>query len=314
MSDKFTGEKTIPLKTKLLDCWISYLGAVTTLLRSRGIKCDLTEVAGMSGYAFIVNIHPELLPTGPVAFDWEVLVEGTQALGIQTELVAVELSDNEAELYQELFLRVREEIDENRCCIIWGAGDGPEFNLVCGYCDDAYVVLKSNGNRLVRYDRLKAIWRLAGVFFGEPVAVERKGAERKAILRAVKLLQGMAPCFDAEYHSGFKAFQTWAELVKAGRADNYGFIYNLMCYYELQMFAAGFCARLASRHQKIAVQLKNAAKFFQWSFENLKQIKDIAPEPDEQFPNPDQISKLLKECAELNSQAVQELERALSLV
>ncbi|MGB9743007.1 MAG: hypothetical protein ACP5JB_07725 [candidate division WOR-3 bacterium] len=314
MSSEFTGEKIVPIRVQPPDCWLSYLGAVATLLRSRGVKCDLTAVAGLSGYAFIINIHPELLPTGPVAFDWEVLIEGTQALGLETELVAVERGPDDPELFRELFLRVREEIDQDRCCIVWGAGDGPEFRLVCGYRNDAYVVLSPGGNRLVRYDRLMAVWRIAGIFFGEPVELDPKNEERKAVLRAVKLLRGTAPCFDAEYHYGARAFRVWAESVTAGSADDYGFIYNLMCYYELQMFAAGFCVRLARQHRQAGVHLGKAGDFFKRSFKNLAQIETMAPNAASRQKNALRIAELLNECAHLNEQAVEELERALVLM
>lgn len=314
MSDRFIGEKIIDIKTQPLDCWVSYLGAVTTLLRSRGIRCDLTDVAGMSGYAFIINIHPELLPTGPVAFDWEVLIEGTQALGFQTELVAVERGEDDEEMFTELFLRVREEIDENRCCIVWGAGDGPEFNLITGYSDDCYVVLKRSGNWRIRYNRLKALWRIAGIFFEARLEANRRSETRKAILRAVKLLRGAVPCFDAEYHYGFQAFSAWAEAVARGEGDEYGFIYNLMCYYELQMFAGGFCVRVARENKSAAVLLKNAAHCFRGSFENLERIKALTDNLKEWNKSSARICELLRDCARLNEEAVKELERALTLM
>ncbi|MGQ9708126.1 MAG: hypothetical protein ACUVUR_04550 [bacterium] len=304
-------------------CWVSYTGAVTTVLRERGIKCDITDVAGMSGYAFIVNIHPELLPTGPVAFDWEVLIEGTQALGIQTELVAVERGGDEG-LFAELFTRVREEIDSGRCCIVWGASDAPEFGVVYGYNNDCYVVLaadnKKGGNQrqLIKYNEIKALWRIAAVFFNEKLKMDKQKQEQRAIIRAVKLLRGLHSCFAAEYHYGTNAFQTWSEAIDKGRFNPLGHTYNIMCYHELQMCAASFCQRLANRWNKPKEDLREAGESFRRSFERLEEIKRITPMAENEIKEARGLrtitAELLRGCARDNEQALQALERALGLM
>ncbi len=315
MGAQFSGEKIIDPNFSPPDCLISYLGAMTALLRARGIRCDLTDVAGMSGYAFIINIHPELLPTGPVAFDWEVLIEGTRALGVEVELVAVARGDNDEANFTELFQRVREEIEAGRPCIVWGAGDGPQFGLVTGYRQDRYVVTGAKGKREeINYDQLKAVWRIAAIFAGERFEPEYRREERKAVVRAVRLLHGTVACFDAEYFSGVRAFSVWGDAVARGRADYEGLIYNLLCYYELQLLAAGFCVRLAKKHPQAAPDLKNAAHCFQNSFHNLEQAGKLASSPAEVRQNSEPIAKLLRACGEQNEQAAGELERAFGLM
>ncbi|MCR4423050.1 MAG: hypothetical protein WHU95_01645 [candidate division WOR-3 bacterium] len=327
-------EKVVDVQLTPPWSWVSYVGAVTAVLRSRGVKCDFTDVAGMSGYAFVINIDPELLPTGPVAFDWEVLVEGTQALGLETELVAVERGADEQELAAELFERVRAEIDAGRLCIVWGAGDAPEFGIVYGYRGDSYLVRSSRSCRVhkekkalgpadepeppVRFDSLKAPWRLAGLFFGERIKPDAELQERQAISRGVKLLRGQHACFDSNYYYGASAFRSWGDVLKRGRADPVGNVFNLMCYWELQMFATGFCQRLAKRRKSAAVPLAEAAALFQSSLKNLERLKSQLPnnveEGIEDWVATTGAVNLLEECAAFNEKAAAALERALALM
>ncbi len=312
----FHAMRVIEIKFDYPDVWVSYVGTVTALLRYRGIKCDLTDVAGMSGYAFIVNIHPELLPTGPVEFDWWILGEGTRSMGIETELVAVEGEDDD--LFMELFTRVKDEIDAGNCCVVWGAGDAPEFGLVCGYREQYYLVQRQNDVRQeIKYDELKTLGRLAGVFFGERITVDEESSTREAIGRAIKLLRGLAPCFSGEYFYGATAFRTWADAVAKCRFDKLGFIYNLMCYWELQMWAAGFCRRLAKRWQEAKHCLNKAGEMFACSFNNLDQIKQMVGEPGSLSlteSSMETVVTLLKQCADFNESAVGELEQAWILI
>lgn len=333
MVDNWTGEKVLAVKLIPPCAWVSYVGAVTSVLRARGIKCDFTDVAGMSGYAFVVNIHPELLPTGPVAFDWEVLIEGTQALGVETELVVVEREDDDRELEAELFERVQSEIDAGRCCILWGAGEAPEFGIVYGYRGDSYLVRSSrscrgqgemkplcpdeNPEAPVRYDNLNAPWRLAALFFGERVKPDVKLQERQAISRGVKLLRGQSACFDSGYYYGASAFRSWGDILERGRADPVGNAFNLMCYWELQMLAAGFCYRLAKKSKGAAPALYEAGKFFQISMSNLEKLKErFLPKEGtlDNRVNSTKAAEILQECSMLNERAAVALERALGLM
>ncbi|MBM3316200.1 hypothetical protein FJY71_10285, partial [candidate division WOR-3 bacterium] len=112
MSREWTGANAVRAKLGPPATWVSFVGAAASVLRSRGTTCDLTDVAGMSGYAFVVNVHPELCPSGPTAFDWGVLVEGLTALGLEVELAAQTHDDetDDPELMADLFERVRQEI------------------------------------------------------------------------------------------------------------------------------------------------------------------------------------------------------------
>ncbi len=333
MSGNWCGERVVNVRLMPPWSWVSYVGAVTSVLRSRGIKCDFTDVAGMSGYAFIVNIHPEVLPFGPVAFDWEILIEGTQGLGVMTELVAVERGEDDERLFGELFERVRLEIDSGRCCVVWGAGPAPEFGVVYGYRDDCYLVRSSvssagtrNKERLqgpqddpeepVRFNQLNAPWRLAAIFFGECFEPERALQERRAVARAVKLLRGLAPCFGGEYYYGTRGFRTWADALEKKRIDRLGNFYNLMCYWELQMFASGFCKRIARNWPQAKEYLNRAAELFYQSFSNLEKIKAMVGENGDFRDEGDftVAGELLKGCAIFNERAAGALELALSLM
>jgi len=333
MNGTWWGERMVNVRLMPPWSWVSYVGAVTSVLRSRGVKCDFANVAGMSGYAFVVNIHPELLPFGPVAFDWEVLIEGTQGMGIMTELVAVERTEEDEHIFAELFERVRAEVDSGRCCVVWGAGSAPEFGVVYGYRDDYYLVRSSRSSAVrlekerllgpqdepeepIRFNQLNAPWRLAAVFFGESFKPERMAQERRAVARAVKLLRGLVPCFSGDYHYGAGAFRTWADVIEKRRADRLGSFYNLMCYWELQMFASGFCKRISRKWSRAKEELTRAGTLFYQSFANLEKVRTLIGENGDFRRERDLAlaGELIKGCAVFNEQAANALESALGLM
>ncbi|MEO0079604.1 MAG: hypothetical protein ABIK44_02870 [candidate division WOR-3 bacterium] len=339
MKHTWSGEKVLPIE--IIPPWphVSWVGAVTTVLRARGLEKDFVDVAGMSGYAFVVNIHPELCPSGPTGFDWGMLVEGTQALGLEVELVGEE-HDEESDdlaLVSNLFEQVREEIDAGRPCVVWGATSAPEFAVVYGYREENYLVRsfrsavgKSKGEgwrplgpdqspeEPVPFNKLRAPGCVAAFMFRDRIDTDAVKAERAAVSRAVQLLRGHHPCFDPAYRQGAQAFTAWAESLENNRAQPFGNAYNTVCYWELQMFASGFCRRLANRHPKSATQLNQAAQELGRSFINLEQLRGLFPFPEggdlKKKENLIQAATLLRNCATYTEQAIRALELALALM
>ncbi len=319
--------------------WVSYVGSVAGVLRSRRLSCDFTDVAGMSGYAFVVNVHEKLCPSGPTGFDWTMLEEGTQALGIETEILTVEhdKTTNHEELVSDLFERVRQEIDAGRCCVVWGATSAPEFGIVYGYRASSYLVRsfrsldpgveRQQGKPLgpdespeepVQYDKLTAPGCLGAVFFGDTIETDRFRAEWQAVARGAQLLRARHSCFDPDYAHGVGAFTVWAESFEAGRAEPFGNTYNTHCYWEMQLLASEFCKRLGKRHRRCGKELDDAARQFGRSAGNLERLKQMFPLPGggdiSNRKNASEAAELLRQCKELNERAAGSLEKALGLV
>lgn len=303
-------------------------GALTKL----SLDCDTVDVAGMSGYAFVVNTNPEVSPSGPVAFDWGLLVEGTQALGREIELVLVDYEGKmPAELQESMFERVRAEIDAGRPCVVWGAASRPAFALVHGYTSDSYLLyapqsMTSAGGQDAQVPRElaanhKDLWgdgRVAGFFLGEQIPTDRKGAERKAIVRALKLLRAEHPCLWPAYTHGAAAFKQWAESVRQKRTPAADNVHNLACYAELQRLGSEFLRKLCHDRTAAAKELLAAATALTKSADNLNQLLNrLRSCPvTEAVPIPlrRDMVELLLECQNYNLCACQALSRAISLI
>ena len=311
---------TLKLKLRSPATRASYVGAVTSVLNALGIKCDSTDVAGMSGYGFVINVHPTISPSGPTSFDTEMLMQGTRALGIDTQLFTAPCNPRDDERNAaELFERVREEIDAGRPCVVWGAASSPEFGVVIGYRAEEYVVRSPSGPVALSVPArgLCAEGSFCLVTFGERGAAPT-GADRAALAGAVQLLLGRHPCYLPGYSHGAAAFEAWADSL-AGQPEMEnaaGNAYNAACYAELQGFAAGFCTRMAGRNRAGATPLGEAAASLRASAANLGRLSALFPLPTGAGPaGRAQVgARLLSECAGHVRAAAGALQRALALM
>jgi hypothetical protein len=340
MNRKPKGARVVDVGITAPWSWVSYVGAVNSVLKSRGVECDLASVAGLSGYAFVVNIGRHLGSDAITAFDWKMLEEGTSMLGVAVEIVSVDcddVADERARLHLELFERVRAEIDLASPCVVWGAATVPEFVVVYGYDGETYLVrsvLSATGARgvepagalgpferpekPVRSDSLGASGRLGAVFFGEAVSVDRLRAEQKAVVRAGQLLAGRHICFEPDYVQGWQAFEYWAERLADGKFDPSGNSYTLNCLCELQLLASSFCRRLGGSLRKASKPLEAAAAGLGRSADRLNALRETFPFPgSDDHLGPASLQgavRSLRACAVDNRQSLGALQDAAALL
>ena len=74
----------IPNEIEWTPSWLTWVGATTSCLKALDVDCDLTEVAGLSGYAFHLCIGRGLCPSGPTVLDWNRLATGIMFAGRST--------------------------------------------------------------------------------------------------------------------------------------------------------------------------------------------------------------------------------------
>ncbi len=322
--------KTVNVRLQPPWSWVSLVGCCTSVLRARGVKCDFTDVAGMSGYAFVVNVDERLSPAAVTSFDWLTLQSGLQALGLETEIVFTEAGADARGPLEELFERVKQEVDAGRCCVVWGAAGSPEFAVVYGYDEAGYIVRSARSvdwrktdrtlgpaqerEQPVPYDRLPGSGKLGAVFFGNKVETVSARAGAQALVRAAGLLSGRHAAFWPGFAHGPDAFDTWAGALQGGDYEPTGNAYNLACYWELQMLAAGFLARLARMTSGASKELAAAAMELERSRKNLEQLKQtLTPGAAWGTDDVEPAAELLTACGQANRAALAAIENALAL-
>ena len=121
---------------KFQPSWISYLGAVSGVLKALGKDCSIIDVGGYSGWSFLVNVSKgNTCPSGPTAHAaYKDIIKGTQTLGFEIggyddrskyesypddwDERLPELKDQRA---KEFFNNFKKEFDEKQSpVVLWG--------------------------------------------------------------------------------------------------------------------------------------------------------------------------------------------------
>lgn len=320
-------------KAEILPTWISYVGATTGVLNSLGIDVDRADVAGYTGYAFVVNVSKEgTCPSGPTAHDaffefprgfealgWKVDFSHKQVEGCGFEAGKV-LTDGQKELALDHYKEVSKNLRlTERPVVIWGAPI-PEFSIVNGVDDGKYIVSSFRSHvgqpdDPLNYDQLQAPGGVMLISFKEQVKKpDVAKADFEALDRAIDIAKGKY-VEDFGYVMGPNAFEVWAKNLTTKDALYGGNAYVGVCTQEAFAWAEMFLSRMAKRYKGKAQSkfLDAAAKSFDKAQKIMDDFTKLFPFSwEREFQNGDRESgaKMLLETRHYFEQAISNMEKA----
>ena len=284
----------VPMKLEYEFAWLTWVASAMGCLKAMGVDCNHAEVAGYSGYAFMLNVANGLCPSGPTAFDWGLLHRGVCLLGRSTLVFhgahcPCEMKTDAASKRVRAEMRaayefVEREIAAGRPCVIWGTYD-PDFGIAVGVENDTYLVETfrrgtDEPQTPIPYDGLTCPSGAYALAFPTAIEIPRRQADREALLHAVTMLnykQG-----NPMYANGEAAYDRWIESLDRGDAAPHGNSYNAHCWAEARRFARDFLARVSARNSDISDSIAPAITAYGEVADALDKLTDLFP-----FPDPD---------------------------
>jgi hypothetical protein len=323
-----TTKLMVPMEVAYQPAWLTWVASTTTCLKALDVDCDLADVAGMSGYAFVMAIHEELCPSGPTMFDWGMLDHGVNVLGRSTMVfgtsdchIGEHANDRTRAHCREAFEIVAREIEAGRPCVIWGAYV-PEFAAAYGVEGEAFLV-KSFREVLgepqppVPYDGIEAPGGPYVMAFPTPTKLANQPAygDRFAVGQAVQQLRGRSAFHNYGY--GLAAYDAWISALDAGKLDDFGNAYNAQCWAEARAFARTFLERVTARNAARAEPLGAAAEAYATVASALAHVAELFPFPASgQTEDPERRQgaiEALREAQAAETTAVEALEQAVGM-
>ncbi|MHC4715075.1 MAG: hypothetical protein ACYTAN_17675 [Planctomycetota bacterium] len=272
---------TVPMKVEYKAAWLTWVASTTTCLNALGIDCDNADVAGYSGYAFHLCIHPELCPSGPTVLDYDRLAGTARILGRGTAQFTGEShhsqhkNERTTAACEAAFEFAKHEIKAGRPCVMNGAYV-PEFAAVVGIKGDSYILssFKGDGAPPLKFDEVEAPGGVYVLAFPTETVTPTPIGDQIAISAAIAAWEN-APF--GLYRYGEEAYDLWIESLEAKRADAAGCGYNSECYAEARRFARDFFERASARNPHASEQLAEVAALYGEVAAALGKVRDLFP-------------------------------------
>jgi len=334
---KIMSRKVIRKEAVYPPCWLSYTGAMAGSLKALGTDCDIVDVGGYSGYAFLINVSKgTTCPSGPTALPsqtWRQINKATENLGWTLEHydyphsypeVEGKHTAKEIEVARKMLEKIKREIDEkDRPVVLWGLVV-PEYGIVNGYEGESYLtstfrrLAKQPEDPVIFYD-LKAPGCLEAFFFKNRVGPDHPGSRREAVERAVHFAEAKVPILD-NYVAGPAALDEWANVLESlpeEKQNYHGNSYVAACVCEGRAISNEFLQRLAKRHPgKHAKHLLAAAECYNRSAKLMEEFTRIFPfkfQGEMKTKERKKAAELLRQVKPLEEEAVKHMKKALKM-
>jgi hypothetical protein len=227
--------------------WVTHLGCVAGCLDYLGIGLSRPWLWGGTGHAFVINIHPELCPSGPTAWNTDMLHDLAPNLGYTEWAVFAHKGMGEdafAQGQRDAWDRARAWIDGDKPCYGWELAV-PEFYVIQGYDEIGYYYSGARcdaGTGPKHWQELgdTGIGSVEVFGVGRGQAASPEKTVRDALQSALHHASRPAEWIFGDYESGLRAFDIWADALEQGKANRFGLGYNTAVWSECRSLAVGF--------------------------------------------------------------------------
>ncbi|MGC9523536.1 MAG: hypothetical protein ACP5HG_16880 [Anaerolineae bacterium] len=266
--------------------WVSHLGCLKGCLEYLGVDVSMDWLYGGTGHAFVINMHEEVCPSGPTAWDTRMLFELGANLGYRETCVFGGKQDGGlGEAQERAWEMVRGAIDQGLPCYGWEL-EIPEFYVICGYEDgpDGGYYYAGPG---CEDGKGPKPWRELGdtgigiveVYAVRPgEAADDVTAVGKALSAALNHASNPKEWIFEGYRAGLEGYDNWIRALEEGKASDMGMRFNAGVWLECRQHAVGFLREAESRLAGLAdAPLDAALLHYTAVAEGLGEVAEIYP-------------------------------------
>ncbi|MGA9351331.1 MAG: hypothetical protein WBW48_21340 [Anaerolineae bacterium] len=263
--------------------WVSHLGCIKGCLDYLNLDGSDAWLFGSTGHAFVINVHEVVCPSGPTAWNMEMLFKLGKNIGYEIDSVfGMKSADGFAEKQKLVWEHVKAAIDQGLPCYGWEL-DIAEYYVVYGYDDNGYYFSGpgcDEGKGPKPWQELgdTEIGVLEMYSLKPGQAADDVQTVKEALTFALEHATSPAKWIFPKYKAGLAGYDTWIRALESGTADGFGVAYNAAVWQECRGYAVLFLQEAKERLDGQAAALfDEALDQYQVVSENLQTVANTFP-------------------------------------
>ena len=264
--------------------WVSHLGCIKGCLDYLGLDVSDAWLFGATGHAFVINMSAVVCPSGPTAWNTEMLFRLGKNIGYEIDGVfGMKSADDFAEKQKLAWEHTKSAIDQGLPCYGWEL-DIPEYYVVYGYDEGAGYYFSGPG---CDEGRGPKPWQELGdteigvieMYSLKPgQAADDIQAVKEALAFALEHAASPSKWIFPKYKAGLAGYDNWICALEGGNADGFGMAYNAAVWCECRSYAVLFLKEAQERLERRAAALfDQALDQYQAVSENLQAVAEAFP-------------------------------------
>jgi hypothetical protein len=285
--------------------WVSYLGCIQGCLDFLSKPISAAWLYGASGHAFVMNVTPDLCPSGPTDWNTEMITKLGQNIGYQCRIISGWKGKvNLRNLQETAWKHARKAIDKGDPCFGWEL-DLPEYYIIYGYDEEGYYISGpgcDDGKGPVPWKKPGTspigVLEIQSMEFKE--AAEDEKTVFDSLSYALEYAHHPEPWINPRSSGGLRAYDTWIGSLEKGIAAAFGLAYNAVVWQECRKYAAGFLHEARDRLNRTDLDelFEEATNHYDVVSENLGKVCELYPFSQTLEMKPVRIDAVSRKAAE----------------
>jgi len=212
---------------------------------------SVPKLFGYTGHAFLINIHTELCPSGPYAWDHDAFYLALRNMGIRRSGTISYAKGTGPEERRRLDERMRAHLDAGKLCML----DYKEHQLIAGYDPKGFIFLQpwggSSGAEIpsLTFGSWDEIAEGEGWTWFTLLEKEEERADEASLLAsalagALRLRSAPKTSEATAYRVGDAAWEAWLAAVDRGLGSSHGHWWGAMVWKECRSMASAFFSEI----------------------------------------------------------------------
>lgn len=265
-------------------------------------------IYGLTGHAFMINIHDALCPSGPYCFDLTRFTTLLQNMGLKMKDLGFFMEDTPVEVRQDIEMTVKNYLDKSTPCALLNL----EYQIISGYDKAGFVTAQP---WTIDYPPKHLTWQTweelnndihMNFFAFEKIQPQSQIHCIKAALQtAIDIHRAPNDFTSAPYFTGSEAYDHFIKAIEAGHGQGQGNRWNGLVWGECRAMASTFFEQLASLYSNHSDLCLNISHDYQLIGEGLVQLTE------ENLPIGPRV-EVLKDIQRTEQEAIKKIEQLLS--
>ena len=263
--------------------WVSHLGCIKGCLDYLELDVSDAWLFGATGHAFIINMHPEVCPSGPTAWKTMTLFELGKNIGYVTDgVLGFKTEEGFADAQKRAWQHIRDAIDRGWPCYGWEL-EIPEFYVVYGYDDVGYYYAGPGCEEGKGPKPWQALGETGiGVVEMYSVRPGQAATDATTVKEAFSFVLEHATSPEKwtfpGYRAGPEGFDNWIRALQEGKAAEFGMGYNAAVWAECRQHAVAFLGEAQERvNRETGPLFEQAIGHYQVVSQRLDQVSKAYP-------------------------------------
>ena len=264
---------------KAMPRWVTHMGCLKSCIDYLGLDISDGWLYGGTGHGFVINLTPDLCPSGPTAWNTKELFRLGRNLGYTLDGVfGFKNQPDFHEIQLKAYEHTKKAIDGGHPCYGWELNVA-EYYVVNGYEENGYLYIDMDGTPRgpkpwkTLGDTGIGIVELYSLKSSSPAADET--TVKEALEFALKHANTREYLMD-EYQSGIQGYETWIKGLETEKAIVGGIAYNAAAWSECRYYAVEFLEEAGERLENQDL-FQEACDSYKVASEKLKEIVVMFP-------------------------------------